>query len=156
MRALVLFCFAAAAFAAHASPLCVDTADGHDSPEGDDVAVGVGEDSPAPERVILPCALADNGNGPSAKCNDAAIYIVTTGGVLLCQIDIPALEAQNGLPAVDQKPATAASSTTFASPALPAAPPRVPVALVRDVVTAAAAPIGAPCDGYARHTTPPS
>lgn len=128
--------------AAHASPLCVD---------GDDDT----DDAPqaAPERVILPCALADG----AAGCADAAVYVLTTGGVLLCEIDIPALTQQGEAPIVEDTPGVPASISVAASAyAVPVDLPALPPLLVRDAPRAPAQHPGHRRDVVLTEAPPPS
>jgi hypothetical protein len=50
------------------------------------------EEEPPPPRPIFPCALAESGE-LGAACADVAFYVVTPGGVLLCQIEVDLLIA---------------------------------------------------------------
>jgi hypothetical protein len=162
LAAMGAFVALVAAAGAHASPLCVDGTDdaSDDLPaalaSGANGANANAADRVAEEaRVILPCAVADTGNG----CADASIYVLTTGGVLLCQIDIPALAAGGqALPEVEQIPGTPppSSSGTAAVAGLPPAGAVLPPVLVRDALRAPADECGTASDGYTRLSTPPS
>lgn len=103
------------------------------------------------DRVILPCVLAEM--GPS--CADATVYVMTTGGVLLCQMDIPALAA-GGLPQVERTPASPPASSAFFAAALPGTVPALPFALVRELPSASFDSGGAPRDGFVSLSCPPS
>jgi hypothetical protein len=144
--ALVALALGSASFSgsALASPVC--------DPDGDDSS----DDTPAltDARVILPCAIADTPNG----CADAAIYVMTTGGVLLCEIDIPALVEGTGLPEVEQTPAapTATSFATALVVGMPPAEPGLAPVIVRDLPVRAACDHGEARDGFTRRHIPPS
>jgi hypothetical protein len=143
LRVIALVALALASASLRASPVC-DT-DGDES-----------DDTPAltDARVILPCAIADTPNG----CADAAIYVMTTGGVLLCAIDIPALVEGTGLPEVEQTPA-APTATSVASALVIGMPPAehglAPV-IVRDLPVRASCDHGEARDGFTRRHIPPS
>jgi hypothetical protein len=143
LRVVALVALALSSAALRASPVC-DT----DGDESDDAPAFV--DS----RVILPCAIADTPNG----CADAAIYVMTTGGVLLCEIDIPALVERSTLPEVEQIPgAPAAPSSAAASLiGMPPSTSHAPPVLVRELPAHASCVDGEARDGHTWRHIPPS
>ncbi len=146
---------AVASFAmpAHAFQLCEE---GKADADADEPAAA----EPEPERVILPCALADGVSmGGAAGCADAAVYVVTTAGVLLCQIDIPALaDAGSGAHFEDAPalPAPPPSSAFTAAAAAAASGARLPPVFARVLAAAPTDGAGGLRDGHARFSVPPS
>lgn len=148
---------------ASALPLCEEgrpestdgsvSPDSPDSPDDDDGPLAEPAEHGAPEEpsLILPCVLAEM--GPS--CADATFYLVTTTGILLCQMDIPALAA-GGLPQVERTPARLPASSAFFAAALPVEVAAVPPALVRELPAADVDDAGLARDGFARSSCPPS
>jgi hypothetical protein len=134
--------------------------EGHaDDARADDVRGGeLDVEEAAAPTVILPCSLADAGAGAwGAACADASFYVVNPAGVLLCQIELPALST-SGLPQVERTPATPApgSSSTFFAAGLPAPLVRLPAPLVVDLPPPPTAPPGAARDGHGKLSVPPS
>ncbi len=80
--------------AASASPLCdVDDerADRGESAEPADAVVEGVAFLEGLEELIIPCAMVESDQlGP--WCVDAAVYLVTTSGTLLCRVSLPAVD----------------------------------------------------------------
>jgi hypothetical protein len=108
-------------------------------------------------RLILPCAVADNAlqNGGLA-CADAAVYVVTHDGVLLCQIDVPTL-APSTSPQIERAPAaTLSTSTAFAAAGLWGQVSALPPPLVVELTAVVRPRASMPHDGFSRRPAIPS
>ncbi len=117
-------------------------------------ASGVCEDArtPAPQRrddaeLILPCAIAESGVlGPA--CQDAPMYVVTHGGVVLCQVDLAVVLPGSSTPFVTTRPALPAQhhSSSGQEPALPSATPLLRAQTSGDAARAPRAVAALPAD----------
>lgn len=149
--ALLFAGFAARPAAAIPATLTACEEDGH----SDEVQA-----TPEPARMILPCSLAEHAFvSPSSgdpSCADAAIYLVTDAGVLLCQIDVSAL-ASSSLPHIEKAPpATFATSTAFSAGGIPAVGAALPPPLVVDLAAVPGPAPALPRDGFGRPPPVPS
>jgi hypothetical protein len=110
------------------------------------------------ELPVLPCAMVESGLlGPA--CGDAAFYVVTQAGVLLCSVDVDVFGAQDtSLPTVERAPAAPPSSVSFglqASAVVPKAVAVPPCAVV-DVSVPAPQQAHKPLERSDRPPVPPS
>ncbi len=134
---LVGICAGCLAVSASAKPLCHDTfadevaGDALDAGEAVTLAaapsgVELGDEGVAAEHVaaehveelILPCAMVESDQlGP--WCVDAAVYLVTTSGTLLCRVSLPAvdLSTSSSSDVEDRDPAPAPQRVPLPAPA---------------------------------------
>ena len=113
---------------------------------------------PEPVRLILPCALAEHALVASGypSCADAAIYIVTDAGVLLCQIDVSALASSIPLHIESAPVANMSTSSAFAASAVPACGAALAPPLAVDLLANCPELHALPRDGFARPPVLPS
>jgi hypothetical protein len=109
------------------------------TPPAHDVAQEPVEPAPVAHTGVVPCAMIESGLlGPA--CEDAAFYVVTQAGVLLCSVDLDTLAVQqSATPVVERAPAPAAATFGggLAANALVPEAAAVPPCFVRDL------PVGA-------------
>lgn len=109
-------------------------------------------------RVILPCAVAERvftANGDLA-CADATLYVVTHAGMLLCEVDVPALVASS-MPTVERAPgATLSASSAFSAAGLSPSITSILPPLVVDLPRAPFNSGAAPREGFTRPPAVPS
>jgi hypothetical protein len=142
-RAVLLLASLLAAAPAAASGICDP-----EHPE-DDFAPDAGSPDAGIQiaDAIVPCAMAENGFfGPA--CADAPVYVVTTGGVVLCQVNLAVVAPSGAALQISARPvAPLSTSWSFTAPhAVAAYAPRLPAPVVDTAARCPVAVRGPPAD----------
>ena len=131
--------FALALALAGAAPAAASGICDPENPEGDEIVEQL--------DAIIPCAMAENGFF-GAACADAPVYVVTTTGVVLCQVSLAVVAPTGSTTEISARPVAPLGTTwSFTAPhALASFAARLPPPVIDDAPRSPVALRGPPAD----------